>query len=123
MTSPDGPSAWTLQDLQGNLHLMQRAVPSLAPILRSDVQGRILAELLIDPARELSSADLARRIGVSSSTISREIDRASLRFLDVDTLAAFLADAGFEVEAQFGGWLREPLGQTSPEIVTIARVR
>lgn len=57
---------------------MQRAIPSLAPILRSDVQGRILAELLIDPSRELSSADLARRLGVSSSTVSREIDRAEL---------------------------------------------
>jgi SAM-dependent methyltransferase len=51
------------------------------------------------------------------------IDRASLRFLDVDTLAGFLADTDFEIEAQFGGWLREPLGQSNPEIVTIARVR
>jgi predicted nucleotidyltransferase len=57
---------------------MQRVIPSLAPILRSDAQGRILAELLIDPARELSSADLARRVGVSSATVSREIDRAEL---------------------------------------------
>jgi hypothetical protein len=37
------------------------------------------------------------------------VDRASLRFLDVDTLAGFLADAGFEIDAQYGGWLREPL--------------
>lgn len=57
---------------------MQRVLPSLAPILRSDVQGRILAELLIDPSRELSPSDLARRVGVSSSTVSREIDRAEL---------------------------------------------
>lgn len=57
---------------------MQRAIPSLAPILRSDVQGRILAELLIDPSRELSPTDLARRIGVSPSTVSREIDHAEL---------------------------------------------
>jgi predicted nucleotidyltransferase len=57
---------------------MQRVIPSLAPILRSDLQGRILAELLIDPSRELSSADLVRRIGVSSSTVSREVDRAEL---------------------------------------------
>lgn len=50
------------------------------------------------------------------------VDRASLRFLDVDTLAGFLADAGFEIEAQYGGWLREPLDPGSPEIITIARV-
>lgn len=31
------------------------------------------------------------------------VDRASLRFLDVDTLAAFLADANFKIEAQYGG--------------------
>ena len=49
------------------------------------------------------------------------IDRASLRFLDVDALRDFLADAGFLIEAQYGDWLREPLAPTSAEIVTIAR--
>ena len=50
------------------------------------------------------------------------VDRASLRFLDVDTLAGFLADPGFEIEAQYGGWFREPLEPASPEIITVARV-
>jgi hypothetical protein len=50
------------------------------------------------------------------------VDRGSLRFLDVDTLAGFLAGAGFEIEAQYGGWYREPLDAASPEIVTLARV-
>jgi ubiquinone/menaquinone biosynthesis C-methylase UbiE len=50
------------------------------------------------------------------------VDRASMRFLDLDTLAGFLADAGFEVEAQYGGWFREPLDPASPEIITVARV-
>jgi SAM-dependent methyltransferase len=49
------------------------------------------------------------------------VDRARLRFLDVHVLADFLADAGFVIEAQYGGWLREPLVPTSREIVTIAR--
>ena len=49
------------------------------------------------------------------------VDRASLRFLDVDTLGGFLADAGFEIEAHHGGWFREPFDSTSPEIVTVAR--
>jgi SAM-dependent methyltransferase len=48
------------------------------------------------------------------------VDRARLRFLDVDALASFLADAGFEIEAQYGGWRREPLEPASPEIVTVA---
>ncbi|MDQ3894378.1 MAG: class I SAM-dependent methyltransferase [Actinomycetota bacterium] len=49
------------------------------------------------------------------------VDRARLRFLEVDALRAFLAEAGFLVEAQYGGWFREPLVPASPEIVTIAR--
>ena len=50
------------------------------------------------------------------------VDRASLRFVNVDTLAGFLADASFEIEAQYGGWFREPLDASSLEIVTVARV-
>jgi SAM-dependent methyltransferase len=50
------------------------------------------------------------------------VDRASLRFLAVDTLTGLLADAGFQVEARYGGWPREPLDPASPEIVTVARV-
>jgi len=50
------------------------------------------------------------------------VDRASLRFLDVDTLGSFLADAGFQIEAQYGGWFQEPLDSASPEIITVARI-
>lgn len=49
------------------------------------------------------------------------LDRASLRFLDVDALDAFLDRAGFAVEHRFGSFAREPLAADSPEIVTIAR--
>ena len=49
------------------------------------------------------------------------VDRASLRFLDVSELDAFLAGAGFEVEARYGGWQQESAVQESAEIVTIAR--
>jgi SAM-dependent methyltransferase len=50
------------------------------------------------------------------------VDRATLRFLDIDTLARFLATAGFQIEAQYGGWSREPLDTASAEIITVARV-
>ncbi len=49
------------------------------------------------------------------------VDRANLRFLDIDSVADYLADTGFEIEAQFGGWLREPFSAESPEIITVAR--
>jgi SAM-dependent methyltransferase len=48
-------------------------------------------------------------------------DRASLRFLDAPALAAFLAGAGFTIEAQYGDWHRGPVTDTSREIITIAR--
>jgi SAM-dependent methyltransferase len=49
------------------------------------------------------------------------VDRASLRFLDVPALGAFLAGAGLAVEAQYGDWHRGPVTDESREIVTIAR--
>ncbi len=50
-----------------------------------------------------------------------EVSRGALRFLDADTLSAFLAGAGLVIEKQFGDWTGEPLTETSPEIITIAR--
>ena len=50
-----------------------------------------------------------------------EVSESTLRFLDVETLNAFLREAGFEIEHQFGDWAREPLTPESLEIVTVAR--
>jgi SAM-dependent methyltransferase len=49
------------------------------------------------------------------------VEWASLRFLDVGSLSSFLAAAGLVVEEQFGDWSRQPLTDTSPEIITLAR--
>ena len=51
------------------------------------------------------------------------VSRSTLRFLDAESLSSFLSDAGLEIEDQFGDWDRQPLTDTSPEIVTIARRR
>ncbi|MFF7633488.1 class I SAM-dependent methyltransferase [Kitasatospora sp. NPDC008050] len=45
----------------------------------------------------------------------------SLRFLDVAALGGFLAEAGFEIEAQHGSWDAAPIDGSSREIITIAR--
>jgi len=50
-----------------------------------------------------------------------QVSRSTLRFLDAATLAMFLSGAGLAVQDQFGGWDRQPLVETSPEIITIAR--
>lgn len=44
-----------------------------------------------------------------------------LRFLDAETLTAFLDGAGLVVDVQYGDWNRRPLTDASPEIITIAR--
>ena len=49
------------------------------------------------------------------------VDRGELRFMDVATLNDFLAEAGFEIAAQYGNWDRGRLDATSREIITIAR--
>jgi len=46
-----------------------------------------------------------------------QVDPGTLRFLDRDALAGFLAEAGLRIEAQYGDWDRSPAG---PEIVTVA---
>ena len=48
------------------------------------------------------------------------IDRATLRFLDVPALDAFLAEAGLTVQARYGDWQRGPVTSSSREIITIA---
>ena len=49
------------------------------------------------------------------------VDRASLRFLDVGGLDAFLQGAGFEVAGRYGDWSRGPLTDASDDIVIVAR--
>ena len=49
------------------------------------------------------------------------LSRSTLRFLDLNLLASFLADAGFVIDEQFGDWNLQPLTDTSPEIITVAR--
>ncbi len=55
---------------------MKVPAPSLAPILRSDTQGRILARLLTDPSRSYNLTELLDWAGSSMPTVQREIGRA-----------------------------------------------
>jgi hypothetical protein len=49
--------------------------PSLTPFLRSDVQGLLLAELVLNVEREFTITELSRLAGTSLPTAVREIDR------------------------------------------------
>lgn len=55
---------------------MKTIAPTLAPILRSDAQGRILARVLVDPDARHSLTDLVEWSHASMPTVQREIDRA-----------------------------------------------
>ncbi|WP_419997041.1 ArsR family transcriptional regulator [Streptomyces boninensis] len=49
--------------------------PPLLPILRSRLQGELLAEVLLHPEREYSLAELAAQLGASHTAVLREVDR------------------------------------------------
>lgn len=55
---------------------MKVPAPSLAPILRSDAQGRILARVLADPETSYSLSDLVAWSRTSMPTVQREVERA-----------------------------------------------
>lgn len=67
---------------------MKEAAPLLLPLLRSRTQGDLLAWLFLHPASLVTLTALAGRVGVSVSTVSREVDR--------------LAEAGLLVEQRIG---------------------
>jgi DNA-binding transcriptional ArsR family regulator len=63
---------------------MRSEAPSLLPIFRSRHQADLLAILFLHPDRDYTLADLARRLGVSASTLHGEIGR----LLDAELITA-----------------------------------
>jgi DNA-binding transcriptional ArsR family regulator len=59
-------------------------VPVLAPLLRSDAQGELLALLLLHPEAEYTLTEIARRIGVSLPTVHAEVTRLVVAGLVTD---------------------------------------
>jgi DNA-binding transcriptional ArsR family regulator len=64
----------TVRILHGSMQNVHTA-PTLLPLLRSPVVGELLAWLFLHPDDSYSLTDLAHRLGVSHSTISRESSR------------------------------------------------
>ncbi|MCL2467247.1 MAG: ArsR family transcriptional regulator [Micrococcales bacterium] len=54
---------------------MRTSASALVPFLRSDVQARLLAELVLWPDREMSVSDLAVALDVGTSTVWPEVER------------------------------------------------
>ncbi|MFD1046495.1 ArsR family transcriptional regulator, partial [Kibdelosporangium lantanae] len=62
--------------------------PSLLPLLRSRLQGELLALVLLHPDREYGLTELAQEFGVSVTTVLREVVR--------------LTEAGIVEDRRFG---------------------
>jgi hypothetical protein len=56
----------------------------------------------------------------SPSWDAQETSDSTLRFLDADALASFLAEAGLVIHERYGDFGRGPLTGASPEIVIVA---
>lgn len=54
---------------------VKASVPTISPLLRSDVQGNLLAELLLTPVRERTLTELTAAVGATMPTVHREVDR------------------------------------------------
>jgi predicted nucleotidyltransferase len=104
---------------------MKVPAPTLAPILRSDAQGRILARVLSDPEASYSLSDLVAWSKTSMPTVQREVERAeragihdAVRRILVATYGApaviaaeFDYIAGADAVLLFGSWAARYLGE------------
>lgn len=54
---------------------MKQPSPSLAPLLRSNTQGDLLAYLLLRPEQENTLSEIAKKIDAKLTTVHREVDR------------------------------------------------
>jgi len=93
------------------------------PIFRSRQQVEVLADILDDPEREQSLADLTRRLGIPTASIHREVERAEqagivrsrrigrTRLVSADTSSPYFAPLRQLLVSAFGvpGRLREAL--------------
>ncbi|MPZ01012.1 MAG: ArsR family transcriptional regulator [Actinophytocola sp.] len=54
---------------------MRRDAPTLAPTFRSQLQGDLLAVVLLAPEQEWTISDLARRLGAPLTSVQNEVSR------------------------------------------------
>jgi DNA-binding MarR family transcriptional regulator len=57
------------------LQIVKPEKAALSPILRSDTQGMILAQLFMNPGDDFSISELARQASTSAPTAMREVER------------------------------------------------
>ncbi|MEV0582379.1 class I SAM-dependent methyltransferase [Nonomuraea sp. NPDC050310] len=106
----------------GTRHPQARAWTGWHPGNASDVETADGRKLRMWHEAEMGAGGvvaLSETTATPDGTVLR-VDRAELRFLDPAELNAFLAEAGYVIEAQYGDWVRGPLTDDSREIITVA---
>ena len=73
------------------IHVMKTSAPSLLPILRSDLQGEVMALLFSHPEQQYTVSQIADATRASLPTVSREVNRLNQSGLvtvqnDIDVL-------------------------------------
>jgi DNA-binding transcriptional ArsR family regulator len=86
---------------------MRSAAPALLPVFRSKLQADILAALLLNPDRECSLTDLARRFDAPLSTVHYEVKRLT----EAGLLRRRSVGRSAIVQANSGNRLVEPLAE------------
>ena len=86
---------------------MRSAAPALLPVFRSQLQADILATLLLNPERECSLTDLAKRFHAPLSTVHGEIKRLT----EAGLLRRRNVGRSTVVQANSGNRLVEPLAE------------
>jgi predicted nucleotidyltransferase len=84
---------------------MRSKVPALLPVFRSQLQADILAALLLNPEREYSLTNLAKRFGAPLSTVHGEVKRLT----DAGLLRRRNVGRSAMVQANASNRLVEPL--------------
>jgi DNA-binding transcriptional ArsR family regulator len=84
---------------------MRSSAPALLPVFRSQLQADILAALLLNPGREYSLTELARRFGAPLSTVHGEVKRLT----EAGLLRRRNVGRSAMVQANPGNRLVEPL--------------
>lgn len=100
--------AWlTLRLDRRYLRSMRSEAPALLPVFRSQLQADILAALLLNPEREYSLTDLARRFDAPLSTVHDEVKRLT----DAGLLRRRSVGRSAMVQANMSNRLAEPLAR------------
>jgi hypothetical protein len=87
---------------------MKVSPPTLLPLLRSRAHGELMAWLYLHPEAEYSTVEMARLVGISQATVSREADR--------------LLDAGLDEVYDAARTAGARLGrEVNPSLVSAAR--